>query len=278
MHDPTIAIDGDDLWRATFTPAGPATVHVARLFSAEPQVSVFGDGAGWLESRALDICGTNDRIPVIEAHHDQVREAQRRFGALTLGASHTVYHELLPAVLGQRITALEAHRQWRSLVRTHGGVAPGPREGLMCPPDPRRLAEVPYHALHPLGIERKRADTLRAVASRFDFLTRLTESDIEPHRKTEQLSMIAGVGVWTSAVAGGLAFGDADALLIGDFHVKNTVAYALTGAIRGTDEEMVATLQPYSGQRHRVVRWLQLAGWRAPARGPRRRNVSIARF
>jgi 3-methyladenine DNA glycosylase/8-oxoguanine DNA glycosylase len=220
----------------------------------------------------------HDPIPHIEAHHDQVRDAQRKFSALALGASHTVYHELLPAVLGQRITGLEAHRQWRALLKKHGSPAPGPRPDLICPPDPRRLAEVPYHALHQLGIERKRADTLRQVASRFDFLSRLTESAVDAHEKTTRLESIPGVGPWTSAVAGGLAFGDPDALLVGDFHVKNTVAYALTGAIRGTDDEMIETLRPYAGQRHRVVRWLQLAGWRAPARGPRRRIVSIARF
>jgi hypothetical protein len=75
-----------------------------------------------------------------------------------------------------------------------------------------------------------------------------------------------------------LAFGDPDALLVGDFHVKNTVAFALEGRIRGTDKEMVATLEPYRGQRHRIVRWLQLNGVRAPARGPRRRIVSITRL
>ena len=278
MHDPTIAFDGADLWRATVTPHGTATLHIAGVFGEDPRVRTYGDGAGWLTERALDILGGQDRVPEIEPRHDAVHEARRRFGALALGASHTVYHELLPAVLGQRITGLEAHRQWRALLRAHGQQAPGPRDGLLCPPDPARLSEIPYHALHGLGIERKRADTLRHVAARFDYLSRLTADDAEPHDKTQRLTVIPGVGVWTSAVAGGLAFGDPDALLVGDFHVKNTVAYALTGAIRGTDEEMIATMAPYAGQRHRVVRWLQLAGWRAPARGPRRRIVSIARF
>lgn len=277
-YDPTISIEGDDFWRATFTPHGPATLHI-RDFSADtPRVALYGDGADWLASRSLSILGVDDNIPQIDPPHDQVKTAQKLFGDLALGASHTVYHELLPAVLGQRITGLEAHRQWSALVRRYGTTAPGPRDDVMCPPAPNVLAEVPYHELHPLGIERKRADTLRHVAMRCDFLTRLTESDLSAHEKTEKLQTIPGVGVWTSAVAGGLAFGDSDALLVGDFHVKNTVAFALTGAIRGTDDEMIATLRPYDGHRHRVVRWLQLNGWRAPARGPRRRIVSIARF
>jgi hypothetical protein len=65
---------------------------------------------------------------------------------------------------------------------------------------------------------------------------------------------------------------------VGDFHTKNTVAHALAGRPRGTDEEMCGILRPYAGQRARVVMWLKLDGWRAPARGPKRRIVSIARL
>jgi 3-methyladenine DNA glycosylase/8-oxoguanine DNA glycosylase len=200
------------------------------------------------------------------------------FGQLPLGSSHAPYHELLPAVLGQRVTGLEAHREWNTLVLKHGARAPGPRDDLWVPPHPDELASLPYTTLHTYGIEKKRADTLRAVAKHSDFLFRLAELHLSPNELTQKLQLIPGVGVWTAAVAGGLAFGDPDALQVGDFHVKNTVAYALTGAIRGTDDEMIRSMTPYAGQRHRVVRWLQLSGVKAPARGPRRRIVSITRL
>jgi hypothetical protein len=90
---------------------------------------------------------------------------------------------------------------------------------------------LPYTTLHTYGIEKKRADALRAVAKHAHFLHRLAESSLPAHELTQKLHLIPGVGVWTAAVAGGLAFGDPDALQVGDFHVKNTVAYALTGAI-----------------------------------------------
>jgi 3-methyladenine DNA glycosylase/8-oxoguanine DNA glycosylase len=197
---------------------------------------------------------------------------------MRLGASGTLYHDLLPTILAQRITAGEAMRQWRRLCGELGDRAPGPHPELRLPPTPDRLAAMPSWWFHPLGIERKRAESLISVAKYFDFLARVSVSTAPAHELTAQLQKIPGVGVWTAAVAGGLAFGDPDALLVGDFHVKNTVAFALTGRIRGTDEEMVATLAPYHGQRHRVVRWLQLNGVRAPARGPRRRIVSITRL
>jgi len=277
-HDPTIDISDDELWRTTWTPDGPGTIRITNWKTTAPTCETFGDGATWLESRAIDLLGANDHIPVIDAAHEQVASAQKKYGQLQLGRSNTPYHELLHAVLAQRVTSIEAMRQWRDLVHQYGQPAPGPHSTLRTPPSPTVLASLPYYAFHKFGVERKRADTLIAVAKHFDFLSRLSENSSSPHDLTNQLQSIPGIGVWTAAVAGGLAFGDPDALLIGDFHVKNTVAYALTGRIRGTDEEMVATLEPYRGQRHRVVRWLQLDGARAPARGPRRRIVSITRL
>lgn len=277
-RDPTIHISDHEIWRATFTPEGPATLHISEWKSATPQVAAYGDGAAWILPRAIDLLGASDIIPDITPVHDAVAEAQKKFGQLKFGRSHTPYHELLHAVLAQRVTSIEAIRQWHDIITRFGTNAPGPKTDLFVPPSPETVKSLAYHDFHKFGVERQRANTLIAVAKHFDFLTRITARDAPPHDLTTQLQLIPGVGVWTAAVAGGLAFGDPDALLVGDFHVKNTVAYALTGHIRGSDEEMVATMAPYAGQRHRVVRWLQLAGARAPARGPRRRIVSITRL
>lgn len=176
------------------------------------------------------------------------------------------------------MTGIEAIRQWRQITSRYGAPAPGPIEGLMLPPNPATVSSTPYFEFHSFGIEKKRADTLRAVARHFDMLTSSSLLGLTPSDATQHLHVINGIGQWSAAVAGGLAFGDPDALLVGDFHVKNTASWALRGMIRGTDEEMIRDMTPYAGQRHRVMRWLELAGWRAPARGPRRRIVSIARL
>ncbi len=278
MNDPTIHITEDSVWRSTFTPNGPATLHISNWRSNTPLVETYGDGAEWIAHNALDLLGHHDEIPVINAIHPAVADAQKKYGNLRLGRSNTVYHELLHAVLAQRVTSIEANRQWRNIISRFGSPAPGPQPELRTPPSPIDLASLPYHAFHEFGIERKRADAVRNVARHFEYLTRVSASNSPAHVATEQLQAIPGIGVWTAAVAGGLAFGDPDALQIGDFHVKNTVAFALEGRIRGSDEEMVTSLEPYRGQRHRVVRWLQLNGVRAPARGPRRRIVSITRL
>ena len=65
------------------------------------------------------------------------------------------------------------------------------------------------------------------------------------------------------------AFGDPDAVSVGDFHLPNMVAWALAGEPRGTDERMLELLEPYRGQRGRVIRLLELGGFEAPRYGPR---------
>jgi 3-methyladenine DNA glycosylase/8-oxoguanine DNA glycosylase len=66
-----------------------------------------------------------------------------------------------------------------------------------------------------------------------------------------------------------VAFGDADAVSVGDYHLPNLVAYALAGEPRADDARMLELLEPYRGHRGRVIR-LVMAGGRSPPRyGPR---------
>jgi 3-methyladenine DNA glycosylase/8-oxoguanine DNA glycosylase len=74
------------------------------------------------------------------------------------------------------------------------------------------------------------------------------------------------------------ALGHPDAVAVGDYHLKNVVAFNLAGAPRGSDERMLELLAPYAGQRGRVVRLLLLGGRMPPAFGPRRRILPMARW
>jgi 3-methyladenine DNA glycosylase/8-oxoguanine DNA glycosylase len=73
-----------------------------------------------------------------------------------------------------------------------------------------------------------------------------------------------------------VALGDADAVPVGDYHLKDVVAWNLAGRPRGTDDEMLDLLEPYRGHRGRVIRLLTLAGDRPPKYGPRMEVNSIA--
>jgi len=54
------------------------------------------------------------------------------------------------------------------------------------------------------------------------------------------------------------------------------VAFALAGERRGTDERMLELLEPFRGQRGRVIRLLETSGIWPEARGPRMALQSIA--
>ena len=84
-----------------------------------------------------------------------------------------------------------------------------------------------------------------------------------------RLLAFRGIGMWTASAVLGEALGDPDAIPIGDYHIPNTVSWALAGEPRGTDERMVDLLEPYRGHRHRVVRLLHLGGFSAPKYGPK---------
>jgi 3-methyladenine DNA glycosylase/8-oxoguanine DNA glycosylase len=273
--------------RATLTPHGPGSIRVTIDENEVLSSDAWGAGAEWLKERVKRLSArhasrvhhsSGEHEPVVARHtvvarHPAVRESMRRFGHLLLPASDTPYHELLPAILGQRITAAQALTQWKLLCERYGDTAPGPL-ALRLPPSPERLKSIPSWEFHRLGIEEQRARTLHTAARYASYIDRTRE--LEGPSAREALMRLPGIGIWTAAVTVGVSHGDPDALPVGDFHVKNTVAWALTGRPRGTDEEMLATLAAYAGQRWRVVRLLERAGFAAPRFAPKRRLLDVA--
>jgi hypothetical protein len=283
QRDPTTRLSPGEFWRATLTPHGPATLRL-RWDPSAPDGDVasdaWGDGAEWLSATVPGLTGVHDAPETYDADHPGahavVLRAQHNHPHLRLGASATLYHELLPIIIGQRITGGEAVAQWHRLVRELGEPAPGPLEGLCTPPPPAVLAGRPAWWFHPLGIERKRAEALHTVAKHADRLWEWTT--LPPSECAAKLALLPGVGPWTIGSALGPALGDPDAFAIGDYHLKNVVSHALAGEARGTDERMVQLLAPYIGQRGRVVRLLQLDGHSAPKYGPRQRILPMRRW
>jgi len=278
--DPTTRLLGDDragsFWRATWTPDGPGTVHVRWRGDVVLDRQAWGPGGEWLLDRVPALVGDLDEAADIAAAHPAVGQAARNHPGLRLGASGTLYHELLPVIIAQRITSGEAVAQWYRLVRQLGRPAPGPDDALRLPPDPAALVGRPAWWYHSLGIEAKRAEALREVARHADHIHRW--ADLPAAACCERLRLLRGVGVWTIGSTLGPALGDPDAFAIGDYHLKNSINWALAGRARGSDEEMVDLLAPYAGQRGRVVRLLLLDGHRAPAFGPRQRILPMRRW
>lgn len=186
---------------------------------------------------------------------------------LRLGASGRVWDVLVPAVLEQKVTGVEARRSWRELCRRFGAPAPGPTpDGMRVPPTPEQLRAVPDWEWHRTGVDAARRRAIRACAAVAHRLEPACELGGEQGR--ELLRKVPGIGVWTAAEVAQRAWGDADAVSVGDFHIPTLVGWALVG--RPLDDAgMLGVLAPYVPQRQRAVRYVEVSGFRRPRFGPR---------
>jgi 3-methyladenine DNA glycosylase/8-oxoguanine DNA glycosylase len=262
-------------WLALRTPGGPATLHLARD-GAGLLATGHGPGAQWVLDRADAIAGLRDDVTGFAAlaeAHPLVRRLARTFPGLRFPATGQIFPRLLLAILEQKVTGQEAHRAYRQVIRHFGEPAPGPVE-LLLPPDPEAVAATAYWTFHPFGVEQKRAQTiLRAAVA-----ARRLEQCADSAAATRRLTAIPGIGPWTAAEVVRTAYGDADAVSVGDYHIPNRVAWALAGEPRGTDERMLELLEPFRGHRGRVCELLAAGGIGAPRFGPRMPIRSFARF
>jgi 3-methyladenine DNA glycosylase/8-oxoguanine DNA glycosylase len=272
--DPTIRFEQDGVWLARSTAAGPASIRLATDGHAVA-ADAWGPGAELALEAVPDLAGLNDAPGLLVARHPLVHELQRRLPGLRLPRTGQLLPALVPAVIEQKVTGPEAHGAYVGLVRRLGESAPGPM-ALLLPPSAQALAALPYFEFHPLGLERRRADLLRRIATRATAIEALTA--LPPDVAMTRLQSIPGIGPWTAAEATRIAFGDPDAVSVGDAHLPDLVAWALAGEPRADDARMLELLEPYRGQRARVVRLLEAAAIKIPRFGPRfapRRIASI---
>jgi 3-methyladenine DNA glycosylase/8-oxoguanine DNA glycosylase len=115
---------------------------------------------------------------------------------------------------------------------------------------------------------------IRRVTARAARLEAL--ADGPPGRAVTALTSFAGIGPWTAAEVTLRALGDPDAVSVGEFPRPSLVSWALAGERRADDARMVELLEPYRGQRGRVVRLIEAGGMAPPRRGPRMAPRAIA--
>ena len=269
--DRTIRLSAGEAWLAYRTDEGAACVQIVHRVPTTVELAAWGEGAEAALDGVPALIGEDDEPERLVARHQVIHDLQRRTAGLRLPATRRVLAAAVPSVLEQKVTGTEAFRAYAALLRRLGEPAPGPA-GLLLPPAPARLAELPYFGFHPFGVERRRAETIRRVARRAAWLEGARDA-VDARRR---LVALPGIGPWTAAEVLRSAFGDPDAVSVGDYHVPNIVAWALAGEARADDARMLELLAPYEGQRGRVQRLLEVGRVVAPRYGPRMAPRNIA--
>ncbi len=274
-RDPCARREPHRLWWATLTPDGPATLGLQ--WHPRLEILAWGPGAATVLARVPGLLGLHDDPTRLVTDQPLVRRLQRQDAAMRIGRTGAVLDAAVQAVFGQRVTGLEARRSWALLVARTGRPAPGPG-GLLLPPPAEVLATLPTWVFHQIGVDHRRGRSVVGLARRAGHLERAattgdagadTNTDTEADAVAAVLGSVPGIGVWTIAETLHQALGDPDAVPVGDYHVPHTVVHAFTGRARGSDAEMLALLEPFRGQRRRVIRHLERAGLGAPRVAPR---------
>lgn len=262
-----IRVDDTGAWVARRTDSGPATLRLT-LRDRVLHADAWGLGAAAFLAAAPDLAGLHDAgVAHLPRHHARVDELARRAVGVRLPRAGVVTDQLIAVGLAQKVTGKNGRAALSRLARQWGEPAPGPRDDLWLLPEPSVLARTPPFAFHPLGIEGHRASLVRRIAAHSRQLERATR--LPPAEGRLWLEKLRGIGPWTSGVVASSALGDPDAVPVGDYHLPNWVSWNLAGEPRADDARMMELLEPYAGQRGRVVRLLKGGGSSPPRYGPK---------
>ncbi|GAA0990227.1 DNA-3-methyladenine glycosylase family protein [Subtercola frigoramans] len=278
LGDPTMRLTPNGFWRVMRTPLGPATLHVE---SGQSRIiaTAWGEGAEWALDALPALLGAADDWSGLDLSGvPPLAEVRRQHQGMWLTKTSLVFESLVPTILEQKVTTVEARRAWRYLLARFGEVPPGPAPaGMRVQPSARGWALVPSWEWHRAGVGPDRSRAIVTAAAVADALDRLaaptgSASTFAPGEVLtivlEKLQSVRGVGPWTAAETSQRSHGHPDAVSVGDFHLAAHVGWVLIGK-PVDDDGMLELLEPWRGHRQRVVRLLLASGVAKPRFGPR---------
>ncbi len=271
--DPTVRLEPGRFARATQTPDGPGSIVVTwRPGDGRAVAETAGPGARWLDERAPRLLGCEDDLDGFDPQDGPLRDLWRRHRGDRLARTGTLWHDLAWFVVQQRVTRVDAAEQWRRMVLDLGAEAPG-AGGLTAPPDPATVARLGYAHFHAYGIERRRADNLRAAAKAALRLAARVDDDVRA--VLPALRAVRGIGPWTASCVAAQTWGERDAVIVGDHGIPSLVAWVLAREPKANDRRMVELLEPYRPHRYRVTRLAFASGLKPPRRHARAARTDI---
>ncbi|MEM6370276.1 MAG: DNA-3-methyladenine glycosylase 2 family protein [Myxococcota bacterium] len=266
--DPSYRLHESGFLRGVSTPEGPGLLRVERRDRQSFEVHTYGPGAERLIERAPSMLGVDDGDTPEFREHPVLRKLAKKLSALRLVQTPTVFESFVTMVLQQRVSWRDAAWSYRQILLRHGEPAPGPFPEVYAQPPPSLWRSLPQSRYQDLGVDARRAQTLKRAAVSWRRLEEI--SSMSPQAADKRLRALPGVGVWTSQFVLGFALGFTDAVPLGDYDLPRLVGFALAGEDRADDPRMVELLAPHRGQRFRVIRMLQESGIPTPRFGPRR--------
>lgn len=269
LGDPCFRAPGDgSIWRTSLLATGPVTARISRAAPNAAHCEAWGSGAPEFVDMLPAMLGFEDDDSDFVPRHPTVAAAHQRVPHLRLGRTGLVLEALIPAIIEQRVPGADSFRSWRLLVTKYGTPAPGPApDGMRVMPAAQVWRNIPSWEFHRANVDPRRAQAVVTCARRASSLERLVSWPAS--RAREALMSLPGVGEWTAAETAQRAFGDADAVSLGDYHIPKMVGWTLLG--RPVDDAgMLELLEPMRPHRQRVVRLLEASGLAyEPRRGPR---------
>ncbi|MCU1546413.1 MAG: hypothetical protein JWP30_1513 [Homoserinimonas sp.] len=268
-NNPTCAWDGAGVWLTMRTPHGAATLRLSDTRDGVTAVA-WGDGSEWAIDGVPELLGGRDDWGGLDLSANAfLADTRRRQPGLRLLRTRLVFEALLPAILEQKVTSVEAWRSWRQLVVAYGEPAPGPAPaGMRVFPAANAWRLIPSWGWHRCGVDAQRSRTALGAASVVSGLERTLELGSDGAAVARRLRSLPGVGGWTAAETAQRSHGDPDAVSVGDYHLPATVGWALIGK-PVDDDGMLELLEPWRGHRQRVMRLIAASGFRKPRFGPR---------
>lgn len=257
-YDPTAELSDDCFRKAFFYRGRPAAVEVWRDEDGV-EVRAYGGDAERLLDETVEGFGQDDRYSTFGTDDTGVLRLHRSLPGLRLLRMPWLYDSTCSAILQQRIRTVDAMRDWRRIAKRYGAPAP---LGLYAFPAADVLAKAPAFALEGMGVDAKRVRTLLNFAREWRLVRLKPEMGFAAMR--QYLLRIPGIGAWTTESVMGYGAGDVDAAIVGDLHLPRMICYALAGEFNGTDERMIELLEPFRGDRFRIIRLLYAAGLDVP--------------